>query len=110
MGRKIITNNKDKWEIFSSSTDSVIAEFETEKDLKEFIVIDGIYEAKLKAIKTLMTFPQGWVVNDKRIFAEANQENSQNYLEWLMKISKESKTYEEYYTKIDEKLEELMNK
>lgn len=55
-----------------------------------------------------MTFPQGWIVNDKREIISGSEEKFNDYIEWFMKINKDSKTYEEYYIKIDEKLEELM--
>ena len=108
MGLRIITNNKDKWEVFSSNTDSVIAEFTSEKDLKEFLALERIYKGKLEVIQLLMTFPQGWIVNDKREIISGSEEKFNDYIEWFRKINKDSKTYEEYYIKIDEKLEELM--
>lgn len=106
MGWKIITNNKDKWEIFSSITDSIIFECGTQQELLNHIAFESIYDGKLKAIKRLMLYPHGWTVNDEILL---NKEGNISYYEWYSIINSESKTYEEYYEKIDEKLDELLN-
>lgn len=109
IGRKIITNNKDSWELYSTITDSIVAKFETEKDLKKNIALEKVYDGKLKAIKELMTFPNGWTINDKAISLNQNEEGNENYYEWIRYIELNSETYDEYYKSIDKKLQELLN-
>lgn len=107
MGRRIITNGIDKWELFSSITDSVLADFNTEADLKRFLALDSIYDAKLKAIEGLLCYPRNWTVNDVPHY-NANAEQFAVYLDWSRAVSKASTTYEDYYKAIDAKLDELM--
>lgn len=107
MGWSIKTNNKNKWSLFSSVTDSNIAMFKTQKELVNFIALEQIYEGKKKAIETLMTFPNKWYVNEERIIADNYDEVHKNYFDWLNSIT-ELKTYKEYYKAVDDKLEELM--
>ncbi len=107
MGRRIITNNVDKWEVFSSNTDSVIAEFKTEAGLKHFLAMETIYDAKLKAIEGLMCYPRGWTVNNKPMIS-ANREQADVYMDWFSDISEKNDTYEAFYKAIDEKLTELL--
>lgn len=102
MGWSIQTNNVDEWSVFSSVTDSVIAKFETEHDLKIWLANEEIYKGKLKAIETLIGFPSHWHVNGKR------QHKKTGYYDWLHSIL-DIDNYEEYHAKIDEKLNELMN-
>jgi len=106
MGWRIKTNNKNKWSLFSSVTDSDIATFKTQKELVNFIALEQICDGKKKAIETLMTFPHGWNVNEVKYIAENHQELNQEYYDWVMEISK-FKTYEEYYKAVDDKLDEL---
>lgn len=101
MGRSIRTNNVDEWEVFSSITDSVIAKFETEHDLKVWLANEDIYKGKLKAIEVLMSFPSHWNVNGERQFKKSG------YYDWLSSIE-DVDTYDEYHGKIDKKLEQLM--
>ena len=111
MGWQIKTNNKDQWSLFSSITDSNIVTFEKQKDLVNFIALEKVYEGKKKAIEILMTFPNGWTVNDSRIFVGDEGSESRNkhnkYFAWLNSIC-DCETYEEYYKMIDNKLDELM--
>lgn len=107
MGWSIKTNNKDKWNLYSSISESNIATFKTQKELVNFIALEQVYEGKKKAIETLMTFPEGWYVNNNRIFNPQNI-NREDYFVWLKSIFN-YKTYEEYYEVIDKKLNELMN-
>jgi len=106
MGWQIKTNNNDKWSLFSTVTDDNIITFQTQKELINFIALEKVYEGKKKAIETLMTFPYGWNVNDKRIVGNFG-ESTKQYYDWLNSISL-SDTYEEYYKAIDNKLEKLM--
>lgn len=103
MGWSIQTNNVDEWGVFSSITDSIIAEFENEHDLKVWLSNEKIYEGKKKAVEILMTFPNQWNVNDKRHLGYGKK-----YFDWLKEIE-EFDTYEDYYKAIDDKLKELMN-
>lgn len=107
MGRKIITNGEDKWEIFSTITDSVIAEFNTKEGIKRFVAMERIYNSKLEAIQELICFPRGWVVNDERQLNE-NHEQFEAYDAWYKNILENETTYEDYYKAIDDKLEELL--
>jgi polyribonucleotide nucleotidyltransferase len=107
MGWSIKTNNKDKWSLYSSVSESIIATFKTQKELVNFIYTDQIYEGKKKAIETLMTFPSGWTVNNSRMF-ECDTKCFEDYSNWLKTVIR-SKTYEEYYKAIDDKLNELIN-
>jgi hypothetical protein len=109
MGRKIITNNINEWKIFSTMSDSIVAEFETEKDLKKFLALEEIYNGKLKAIEVLMSFPFQYSVNDTTLCRD-NKEGKEKYYEWLKEEVYETDTYEEYYSVIDKKLNELMNR
>lgn len=109
MGYKIITNNKDSWELFSSITDSVIFKSNKEEELVNFLALEHIYEGKLKAIEVLLTFPNRYTINDERMFNDKSKEKTTEYYNWIEKINNDSKTYEEYYKKIDDKLEELLN-
>jgi len=58
-----------------------------------------------------MTFPNGWTVNDDRMFVEEEGSESrkkhEEYFEWL-KLIYDCETYEDYYKAIDDKLFELM--
>lgn len=105
MGWSIETNNKNQWSIISSVTDSSIAEFNTEKDVVKFIAQEKIYEGKLKAIETLISFPSGWHINGKRV-ATGSQSHIE-YYNWAQSICL-LETYGDYYKAIDDKLEELM--
>ena len=107
MGRIIKTNNKDNWEIYSTIADGIIAKFETEKDLKNFIAQETVYDGKLKAIEYLMTYPYKWTVNDVRVWDENGTNIIKTYYYWVEEIQN-SETYEEYYKKIDDKLKELL--
>lgn len=104
MGWKIINDKEDVWHIFSSITDDIIATFKTERELIKFIATERIYKGKLSAIETLLSFPDGWTINDNRMF---KREKSKLYYDWHMSILK-LKTYEEYYGAIDNKLKELL--
>jgi hypothetical protein len=99
-----IKNKKDIWEIHSTVTDSMIDSFDTQKECVKFIALDRIYRGKKQAIEELMTFPNGWSVNGERYFGK---DKSEEYYNWLKTIY-DYNTYEEYYEKIDKKLEELL--
>ena len=106
MGWRINTNNIDQRSIFSSVTDDDIAKFNTQEELLNFIALEEIYKGKKKAIEILMTYPNGWTVNNKRMFMSDEQKHDE-YFKWLYSIS-DHDTYEEYYKAIDNKLNELM--
>jgi len=111
MGWRINTNHTDQWSIFSSNTDDDIAIFETEKDLVNFLALEEVYRGKKKAIETLMTFPNGWTVNNSRMVlgdeVSESRKKHEEYYKWLELIGK-IRTYEGYYKVIDDKLDELM--
>ena len=104
MGWSIQTNNKDKWSLISSVTDSEIATYENQEELVNFIAMEQVYKGKLKAIETLLTFPDGWMINEKL----TPHNNSEKYFSWHKSVSLISETYEEYYKAIDNKLDELL--
>lgn len=105
MGWSIKTNNKDKWEVLSSVVDDVIASFDNEHDLKVWIAKEDIYRGKLKAIETMMTFPNLWRVNDERVIIHGVLSK---YHDWIEKLYHNND--EERFKMIDDKLEELMSK
>jgi len=107
MGWQIKTNNKDQWSLYSTVTDDNIATFKTQKELVNFITLEKLYEGKKKAIETLMTFPYGWNVNDKRTVGNF-RELTKQYYDWLESINSLD-IYEKYYKAIDNKLDELMS-
>lgn len=109
MGSKIITNNKDSWKLFSTNTDKIISEFKTEKDLRKSIAIEIAYDGKLEAIKEFMTYPNGWTVNEVAMPLNSNEDGMNEYYSWVKKISTNCKTKEDYYKKIDIKLQELLS-
>lgn len=88
------------------ATDDVIAKFDSEEVLKEFLAYEKIYEAKLEAIKLVMTFPHGSFVNSKY---QKTENGSEDYTEWLKSISHHD-TYTDYYYAIDHKLNALLDK
>lgn len=101
-----IKQKKNTWEIYSTVTDSMIASFDNQKECANFIALYKIYKGKEEAIKELMCFPNGWSVNKKRCF---KTDKCEEYYNWLKTIY-DYNTYEEYYQKVDKKLEELLNK
>ena len=107
MGRKIITNNENKWELCSTVNDKVIATFTTERDLKKAIAIELIYEGKLKAIEELMSYPYGWVVNDEMTLINQNKKGVRSYYDWYKSIT--NLNDEETNEAIDSKLQELLS-
>lgn len=44
MGQKIITNHKDSFKLFSTISDSIIAEFKTEKELVNYIALTHFHQ------------------------------------------------------------------
>jgi hypothetical protein len=108
MGRKIITNSKDNWQLYSTIADDIIAEFKTEKDLKEYIALEKIYDTKIQAIKELMIFPVGWTINEKRVplLTDEMLNKFNDWLEDLVDIDDNN----EYYKNIDNKLNELLKR
>lgn len=106
MGWNILVNN-NKWSIFSSVTDSIVEEFDSQQECANFIAKDKIYEAKKKAIETLITFPSGWCINGERILLKNTYELLDDYFDWVKSLYNYG-TYDEYYKAIDDKLNELM--
>jgi hypothetical protein len=103
-----IKQKKNKWKIHSTITDSIIASFNSQKECVNFIALEEIYNGKKKAIETLMQFPHDWTVNGSRYVSE-NENVYDQYYNWINSINNIN-SYEEYYKKIDEKLDELLNK
>ena len=101
-----IKNKDNKWEIWSSITDSVIASFNEEKECVRFIAFEEIYKGKKKAIEELLCFPSGWHINNERQWRNKEQDE---YFEWIKSINENCDTYKEYYKRIDQKLDELLN-
>jgi len=99
------------WRINTNHTDDDIVTFKTEKDLVNFLALEEVYRGKKKAIETLMTFPNGWTVNNSRMFIEEGESRNKHdeHYKWLEFIN-DCKTYKEYYKMIDNKLDELMKK
>lgn len=110
MENKIITNHKDSWELYSTITDTIIWKFKTEKDLKKFLALEVITEAKIKAIQELLTFPNGRTINGEFIFTNKIKKNNEKITSWLKSIRTNPKNYEDYFEKVDKKLQELLNK
>lgn len=110
MGMRIITNNVNSWQLWSSITDSITDEFTSEQDLKEFLAKEAIYSGKLKAIEILMAYPFQYMVNDKIIIGENNSGYNGfcEYHKWYEKMAGSTTNYTDYYQKIDDKLNELM--
>lgn len=108
MGWRILTNNKNQWNIFSSITDGIIGTFETQEELVKYIATKRIYDGKLQAIESLMTFPANWTVNDEIQWSEELSKKTNEFYEWQLSISGNSKTLEEYHQRIDDKLNELL--
>lgn len=109
MGRQIKTTEDGKWQLYSTITESNIAEFDTETKMKKHIAMGAIYDAKREAIKTLMVFPYGFIVNDRRIMNDAGlSSNQKECYEWEKELLSTCDTFEEYYKKIDDKLNELL--
>jgi hypothetical protein len=103
MGWKIETNFIDKWEVYSTVIDDVIASFESENELKFWLAQEEIYNGKLKAIELFMVFPSSWTINDER---QQQKGSLSKYYNWIDNLDYEY-SYEKY-KKIDDKLNELM--
>ena len=104
MSWSINTNNKDEWSIYSSIIEDVIITFKTKEELIKFIATKDVYDGKKKAIEIFMTFPEDWVINQRRV---TDREGYRAYYNWLTSIY-ELNTYEEQYKAIDDKLKEFM--
>lgn len=102
MGRHIVTNNVDKWEVVSNVNDRVVADFKSEAEMKYWLAQEHVYNGKLEAIRLLLTYPNRWTIN-----GETDYEFSMAYNHWYDSILG-TKTYGEYYKKIDAKLNELV--
>ena len=103
MGRSIKTDFKNKWQMWSSISDSVIYECESKNELVYFIAKEAEYDGKLKAIEEIMNPLFKWMINDSLNF----KQNNEQYFEWFKSIQN-CETYKEYYSKIDEKYNELL--
>jgi hypothetical protein len=105
MSRKIITNNKDIWKMYSTVVDKVVWECNTEEDFKKAIALEKIYDGKLQAIEDFMMYPNGWIVNDKGSF---DRKKHEEYYDWIDDIYANDENIEEDRKKIDAKLIELL--
>lgn len=101
MGRQVRTNG-DKWEVFSTVVDEVVATFDSKQEVAKWFAQEGLYKAKLDAIQTIMTFPNQWFVD-----GEYQTGNNSKFYSWRDKLYNKD-TYEEYYKMIDDKFNELM--
>lgn len=100
-----IKNTNNKWDVYSSVTDSCIASLNSQKECAKFIALEKVYDGKKKAIEELMRFPNGWYVNGSRRLNDTD--SIDQYYNWIISIS-DCNTYEEYYERIDKKLNELL--
>jgi hypothetical protein len=105
LGKEIKTNNKDSWKLYISN--DLIFDFKSEQELKNFLANEIIYEAKLTAIKELMIYPCKYKVNGQYDY-EINKGQLFVYNDWYDKTISICKTYEEWWSKIDSKLKELL--
>lgn len=108
MSHKIITNHKDSWKVYSTITKNIVAEYNSELDLKRFIAMDIIYHAKKRAIEKLMSFPEEYIVNDEYIEVGTNKDGEDNYAKWIKQVHEECHNKAELYEAIDNKLNELI--
>lgn len=104
MGREIRTNG-DKWELFSTVVDEVIATFDTQQEVAVWLAKESLYRAKLEAISTLMTFPHRCFIDGKY-----QRGSSHKYESWIDSLYAKSEAGENWYQMVDDKLEELMKK
>jgi hypothetical protein len=106
MARSIRTNNKDRWDLYSSIAEGVIATFKTKNELIAYIAEENVYMGKLKAIEEMMAFPSGWHVNE---IYHRNIEDIKAFREWYdnnLLMAPDSERFE----LIDQKYDELMGK
>jgi hypothetical protein len=108
MSHKIITNHKDSWKVYSTITESIVAEYSSELELKQFIAMDIIYHAKKRAIERLMSFPEEYIINDEYICPGTNKDGTDSYVKWVKQIYKECSNKAELYEAIDHKLNEII--
>lgn len=103
MGRQIRTNG-DKWEVFSTISDTVVATFDSKQEIAQWMAKDELYRGKLKAIETLMTFPAHWVIDGKY-----NNGSSRKYYSWIEGVYDRAEKGEgNWYEMVDKKFDELM--
>lgn len=100
-----IENISEEWKVLNAGTHDIIAKFDSEQDLKEFLAYEKVYEGKKEAIKLLMSFPHGSFVNSKY---QRTENGTEDYTKWLISISHHD-TYTNYYKAIDDKLDELLS-
>ena len=105
MAYQIETKNGE-WRVLNTVTDEIIAEFDSEQDIKQFLAYEKIYEGKKKAIEILMSFPNQWTINDK---FQRTESGIEDYTKWILSINHYD-TYTDYYKAIANKLDELLNK
>lgn len=108
MGQTIMTNNKDCWLLCSNQYD-LVEEFASEKDLKSYLAVYHIYSGKLNAIKALMSFPGGFVINDVAYLEDFKEKKVQEYCTWHRNLVMKATNREDYYKGIDDKLNELIS-
>jgi hypothetical protein len=104
MGRKIYTNHKDEWEMFSTVSDTTVYSSRCKNDFVKQIIKDMIYKTKLQCIQEIMAFPNQWIVNDEFI----KTKDIMKFYEWQKEYLFKTDTDDEYYKIIDEKLDELI--
>lgn len=64
------------------------------------------YRTKLEIVKLLMTFPHGFLTTDNKVIN--NQEAVDEYESWYKEIYQRIGFIDEYYSLIDEKIQEII--
>lgn len=105
MARSIRTNNKDRWELYSSIAEGAIGTFKTERELIAFIAEENVYKGKIEAIREMMSFPHGWHVNG---VYTASLEKDRPFRQWYDELLNTPE--DEEFAFIDKKYNELMDK
>ncbi|MGG0308356.1 hypothetical protein ABEY43_06920 [Priestia megaterium] len=108
MGREIKTNDKGKLLLWSTVADDMVAEFDNIKELKQYVADEIISNAKLKAVEELMSFPYGWVIDDKMDFSEESRTGKSDYLDWYNSLLRSYETEADFRQQINLKLEGLI--
>src|SRR6478735_3321180 len=103
MARSFRTNNKDRWELYSSIAEGAIGTFKTKEELIAYIAEEKVYEGKVIAIREMMCFPSDWFVNEERQPREMKE-----YNDWYNSVLMAPD--EQYFELIDKKYNELMDK
>ena len=101
-----IEKDSEKWKVINTITNDAITEFDSEQDVKEFLAYEKIYEGKKDAIKLIMSFPNGFIVNNE--YQRIKNGTEDDYTNWLKSINHHD-TFTDYYKAIDDKLDQLLS-